>query len=257
MKAYYRLLQYEFSTWLKAIILLCAVVIVVPLYLLYTSVKDYGEYSVHERFENIYASSGCIIVFLICAAAACGYFLKTIYAGYWGSKSIYMYLSLPVRRESIYFSKLVVFVICLLMLLGSQLISIKLGYDVVSAKFGSYGEGRFVMTNGLFLAFIRSDFFRIIMPLNMSRILSSASILFMIVTGLYYAALCERSKRYWGFVAIGAAVIVGIKVLSYRMSESYSYAAPSHLYISSTIMLVLSGFFIWHSIKLIKKGAIA
>ncbi|WP_339203819.1 hypothetical protein MHH56_21995 [Paenibacillus sp. FSL K6-3182] len=257
MRTFYRLLQYEFSTWLKAIMLLCTAVIVIPLYLLHMFVKDYGEYTIHERYENIYASSGCIIVFLLCIAAACGFFLKTIYAGYWGSKSIYMFLSLPVRRESIYFSKIVVFVICLLMLLGSQLISIKLGYDVVSAKFASYGEGRFSMTNGLFLAVIRSDFFRIIMPLNLSRILSSASILFMITTALYYGALCERSKRYWGFVAIGAAVIVAIKILSYRMSESYSYAAPSHLYISSSIMLILSGFFIWHSIKLIKKAAIA
>lgn len=257
MKAYYRLLQYEFSTWFRAIILLCIVAIIVPLYLLYSAVKDYNEYSVTERFENIYASSGSILVFLVCLAAACVFFLKTIYASYWGSKSIYMYLSLPVRRESIYFSKLTVFVICLLLLFGAQLISIKLGYELVLSKIESYGEGQFSMANGLFLAFIRSDFFRMIMPFSFSGVLSSICILLTIVTSLYYGALCERSKRYWWLTVIGAAVIIVLKVLSYRMSESLHIVTPSHLYPSSIILLLISGFFMWHSIKLIKNGAIA
>lgn len=257
MKAYYRLLQYEFSTWFRAIILLCIIAIITPLYLLNSAMKDYNEYAVIERFENIYASSGSIIVFLVCIAAACVYFLKTIYANYWGSKSVYMYLSLPVRRETIYFSKLTVFVICLLMLLGAQLISIRLGYEVVATKIEGLSEGRLTMTNGLFLSFIRSDFFRMIMPFGFSRVLSSICILLTIVTSLYYGALCERSKRYWWLLVIGAAVIIVVKVLNYRMNESLLIVTPSQLYPSSIMLLLLSGFFMWQSIRLIKNGAIA
>lgn len=257
MKKSYRLLQYEFSTWYRAIILICVAAILIPLYLMNEAVKDYNEYANHVRFEDIYVSSGCISVFLICFAAICGYFLKTIYAGYWGSKSIYTYLSLPVKRETIYFSKLIVFVICLLLLLGSHLISIKLGYEIVSSKIAGYSEGRFNISNGLFLAFIRSDFFRIIMPFSFSRALSSISLLLTIVTSLYYGALCERSRRYWGFAIVGAAFIIVVKVWSYRMSETSLLNPSSHLYSSSVMLLLISGFFMWHSIKLIKKGAIA
>jgi hypothetical protein len=205
----------------------------------------------------LYVSSGCITLFFIFAAIASAFFLKTVYAGYWGSKSIYTYLTLPVKRESLYFSKLIVFMTCLLLLLAAQLLSIRLGYSIVAAKVGSYGDGRFVMHNGWFLAMIRSELFRILLPLSFSRILSSASIFIVLVTGIYYGALCERSRKYWGFVAIVAAIWIVINVLGYRMSEEIYYSKPKDLYVSSVALLALSGFFIGHSVRLIRRGAIA
>jgi hypothetical protein len=180
-----------------------------------------------------------------------------VYASYWGSKSIYTFLALPVKRESLYFSKLIVFATCMLLLIAAQLLSIRLGYSLYAAKVGSYGDGQFIMHNGWFLAIIRSEIFRILLPLSFSRILSSVSIFIVILTGFYYGALCERSRKYWGFVAIVTAFWIVINVLSYRMSEDINYNQPNNLFVSSVSLLVLSGLFIAHSISLIRRGAIA
>jgi hypothetical protein len=257
LKGLYRLINVEFALWLRLILILCIAAVISPLILLHSATKNYNEYVVNERFEDVYVSSGCVILFLILCAIACAFFLKTVYAGYWGSKSIYTYLTLPIKRESLYFSKLIVFATCLLLLLAAQLVSIRLGYAVYAARVGSYGDGQFILHNGWFLAIIRSEIFRILLPLSFSRILSSVSIFIVILTGFYYGALCERSRKYWGFVAIVAAVWIVINVLGYRMSEEIYYNKPKDLYVSSLSLMALSGLFIGHSVSIIRRGAIA
>lgn len=257
MKGLYRLVNYEFSLWLRLILPLCAGAVVAPLFFLSSATKHYSEYTVNERFEDIYVSSGCTILFLVFLAIACAFFVKTVYAGYWGSKSVYTFLTLPVRRESLYFGKLIAFAACLLLLIAAQLVSIRLGYAIFAGKTGSYAEGEFVMHNGLFLSLIRSDFFRLLLPLTFSRILSSAAIFSVIVTGLYYGTLCERSRKYWGFAAIAAAMLIAINVLGYRLNEEIHMNDPKGLYVSSLSLLALGGFFVWHSLRIVKRGAIA
>ncbi|GIP32658.1 hypothetical protein [Paenibacillus sp. J2TS4] len=257
LKGFYRLLNYEFSLMLRAVLLLSLGAILSPLMFLNVAMKDYTMYSVHERFEDLYVSSGCVIVFLIYFASLCAFFVKTFYAGYWGSKSIYTFLTLPVKREVVYFSKLSAFAIGVMVLLAAQLISVWLGYEMVAAKVGEWEGGKFVMANGLFLAFIRSAFLRMVLPLNINGFLSSVSILLTMITGFYYGVLCERSKRYWGFIFIVAAVVLLINVISYRMTPPAYYVVYKNLYLTSGMLFLLSGFFMWHSIRLIKRGAIA
>lgn len=257
MIAFYRLVQNEFKAWHRAITLICLGAIVSQLGLLYSATRYSRAEWPYERFEDLYVSSGCVAVFLVFFAAACGFFLKTFYAQYWGSKSVYTYLTLPVKRETVYASKLAVFISCLLMLIAAQFISIRLGYGLFAARLDAYSEGQLSMRNGLFLAVIRSEFFRILLPLNVSRILSSLCILVALATALYYGVLCERSKKYWGIGIIIAAFFIMIKVLGYRMSETIYFSPPSGLYPSSVLLLILSGFFVWHGIRLMKRGAIA
>ena len=168
MKGFYRLFNLEFSKWLVFIALSCAAAIVLPPVLLVRQLKSYNEFTVNERFEEAFASSGGIFVFMILLALVCAFFLITVYADYWGGKSVYTYLTLPVKREALYFGKLTAFAACLLLLLASQLIGIRFGYALYAAKVASYGEGRFAMHNGYFLAMIRSDFFRLLLPLGFS-----------------------------------------------------------------------------------------
>ncbi|MCL6457980.1 MAG: hypothetical protein K6T85_08235, partial [Gorillibacterium sp.] len=214
-------------------------------------------YSVLERFEDVYASAGCVTAFFIFLALICAAFLKNIYVNYWGSQSIYTYLTLPVKREMIYFSKLCAFMICLLLFLATQLLTVQLGYSLVAAKLGSLNNGEFVMTNGLFLAFIRSGFLRMLLPLNVNGVLSSMSILLGLATGLYYAALIERSKRYWGYMIVAVAVIIIMKEWDFRMSLPVYNVTFTEYYLKPIVLLCLSSFFIWHGSRLIKKGAVA
>ncbi|CAM3883973.1 ABC transporter permease [Cohnella lubricantis] len=253
----YRLLNHEFSRWLRFIALLCAAAIIVPLLLLHSASSDSGELTAHPRYEDLYAASGCPILFLLLLTLLCAYFLITIYRGYWSGKSIYTYLTLPVRRESLYFSKLFVFIACLLLLLAAQLISIHLGYAIFEHQARSVYEGKLVMHNGLFLAFVRSDFFRLLLPFSFSRALSSFSILAVIAAGFYYGALCERCRRYEGFAAIAAAGYLLYRAVAYRLNEVNHYTSPTGLYASSLLMLALSGLFVWHSLWLIRRGAVA
>ncbi|MBP1995748.1 ABC transporter permease [Paenibacillus eucommiae] len=257
MKGLYRLINIEFAKWLRLIMILCAATMITPLIMVQDQLKNYSEYTVNERYEDLYASSGSVILFLIFLVIVCAFFLKTVYADYWGGKSIYTYLTLPVKREAFYFSKLIVFAICLLMLLAAQLISIRIGYALAAAKYGSYGEGQFVMHNGFFLAMIRSEFFRLLLPLSLSRLLSSLAVFTTIATGFYYGALCERSRKYFGFAAIVAALWIMIAVIGYRMNEQIHYSDLSSLWMSSSALFALSGFFIWHSLHILRRGAVA
>ncbi|MCC3375208.1 hypothetical protein [Cohnella sp. REN36] len=257
MRGLYRLLNLEFGQWLGFLALLFAGAVLAPLYLLDAAAKDYNLLANHVRFEDLYAASGCPLLFFLLLLLLCAYFLKTVYAGYWGSKSVYTYLTIPVRRESLYWSKLMVFLLSLLLLLVAQLLSIRIGYAIVIDRVSAYQEGNMVMHNGLFLAFVRSDFFRLLLPFHFSRILSSISLLLVIATGFYYAALCERSRKYAGFALIGITAIVAYKVLVYRLNEA-SHAWPlKNLYPSSLILLALSGYFVWHSLRWIRRGTIA
>jgi hypothetical protein len=253
----YRLVNVEFVRWLPFMSLLIIAALVVPLFLLNSAVTDYAMFSSHSRFEDLYISSGCALLFLVFMALLCLYFLLTIYSGYWGSKSVYTYLTLPVRRESLYMSKLIVFLTFLLLLIGVQFISIRLGYSLVVGKAATYNEGKFLMNNGLFLAFVRSDFFRLLLPFSFSRIFSSCCMLLVLATGIYYGALCERSRKYWGFVAVGAAAWILYKVLVYRLNESNHYLESRSLFPSSLILLALSGLFLWHGLRMMRRGTIA
>lgn len=254
---FYRLLNHEFGRWLPFIGLLCASAVIVPLLLLNSAAGDNGQLAIHPRYEDLYIAAGCPILFLLLLALLCAFFLITFYRGYWGGKSIYTYLTLPVRRGSLYFSKLTVFATCLLLLLAAQLISIRLGYSVVEHKLRSYENGQLVMHNGMFLAFVRSDFFRLLLPLNLSRLLSTFSMFAVVVTGFYYGALCERSRKYEGLAAIAAAAYLLYRTCAYRLTESDHEFVSRSLYPSSLMMLALCAFFVSHGLWLIRRGKIA
>lgn len=253
----YRLANDEFSKWLWPISLLCMAMVVVTPWFLRAAVRDYSPYTVHERFEDLYLASGCIPAFVICLILLCGYFLVTIYADYWGSKAIYTYLTLPARRESVYFSKLLAFLVCLLLLLAAHLIGVRIGCGLVMEKIGSYADGQFVMNNAWFLASIRSPFLRLILPPGFSGMLSTFSILLAAAAAIYYGALSERSKRRRGFLPIGIAVYLMVDIIGYRLQHFIYDFSYSKLYVNSALLLLLSVFFIGHSLRLIRKGAIA
>ncbi|MBB6735293.1 hypothetical protein [Cohnella zeiphila] len=257
MSGLYRLLNAEFGRWMAFVALLCAGAVLVPLLLLNSAAGDAGSFANHARYEDLYAASGCPLLFLLLLALLCAYFLKSVYAGYWGSKSVYTYLTLPVRRESLYFSKLIVFATCLLLLIAAQIVSIRLGYELVAAKAKAYPAGSLAMRNGLFLAFARSEFFRLLLPLNFSRILSSCSMLLAIATGFYYGALCERSRKFGGFALIAVAAFVLYRAVSFRLDEVAYTTLPRSLYPSSLALLAFSGWFVWHSLRIMRKGSIA
>lgn len=251
MKNYYKLLTYEFMNLFKAILFLCFGLIITQNILIGFAMND--RFNIYERFEVIYASSGAVMIFRIFFALLCGLYLKNIYANYWRSKSIYTLMTIPGDRKALYFSKISAFFICFLMLYATELISVLLSYANVRSVIAEIDDGKYLMNNAFFLGVVRSSFLRIILPLGLEGIVSSISIIITIICGLYYGALCERSKKYLGLGVIGIGIFIMIIVLNYRINLHQHYFDYKNLYVYSGVLFLLSGFFMWHSIYLIKK----
>lgn len=165
-------------------------------------------------------------------------------------------MTLPMKREGVYFSKLVSFFIYFLMFFAAQLINVFIAYSIVYSRVAQFDQGRYLMNNGLFLAFVRSGFLRILLPLGPEGIISTISMFIVIVCSLYYVLICERSKRYLGFVPIAVTIFLLIRVVTYRLNQGVISWEYVNLYIYSIIFLGLSVFYTWHGIRLVKRGAI-
>lgn len=255
MNGLYRLLNFEFSKWLKVLLPLAVGLILIPPLLMRSAVKGYNEYAVHHRFESLYISSGGAAIFGGCFLLLCLFFLIRFYAQYWGGKSAYTFLTLPVSRDAIYWSRLIVFLGSMLLLVAANWLGIKLSYSAYATHIGQYADGQYVMDNGYFLALIRSEFFRLIMPLTFSRILSSFAIMLTIAVCIYYIVLCERSRYKWFIVTVNLPIWLMMRTLLYdRLDERYQWNAQSGLYFSSLVLIGISGLYIAHSIWMLRRG---
>lgn len=255
--SFYRLYRYELSRIGLLTFILALAALLLPQWLLKEETAGMLSNAL-KRYEDLFLASGSPQLFFILCALLLAGFLLNFYRGYWRSKSIYTLIALPVRREALYFAKLLALLTAFLILIAAELLAIRLGYGYTADRMMLAGqEGP--MANGLFLAFLRCDFFRLLLPLNFSRMLSTAALLLAATTGAYYAALCERSRRRLGLTAAVVAFAVILRVIGYRLGESAGSAVyhAEGLYPSSILLLAASAGFVWHSIVLYKKGAIA
>jgi hypothetical protein len=253
MKTFYRLLNYELGELLWGVLVLCSGLIVTSWIMMNNELNQYYRNSLFERFEHIYEASGLPTLFLIFFIALLLLFIHSIYKSYWGSKSIYTLLTLPVKREMLYWSKLSAFLISAFMLWMSQLVSVFVCYRLMIHKLADNSDG--LMSNGLLLAFIRSDFLRLLWPYGAINIISTICLLLVIVTGVYYWSLCERSKRKWSWLLLPIVLWLISSAIGMRLNPIYEYSNVK-IIMNSLILFALSGMFMWYSIHLLKKGAV-
>ncbi|WP_438434111.1 hypothetical protein [Gorillibacterium sp. sgz500922] len=254
----YRLYRYEFGRMLPLVLGLATATLVLTPWLVRGQTKGWNPYSLLTRYEAVLAASGATNLFFLLFVVLLAGFLVQVYREYFRSKGVYTWMTLPADRSALYFGKLLALITAALVLLAAELLAVRLGYGTFSDRMRQAAE-REPMTNGLYLAFIRSDYLRLLLPLTPSRILSSAALFFVLLTGVYYAALCERSREWKGLAAVIAVLLYGLRLLSYRLAESgpaHQYQ-PRTLYSSSLLLILLAAGFVAHSIWLIKKGAIA
>lgn len=258
VKGLYRLFNDEFLRLFKATLTISLLVSIVTTIQFRGVIGDLHEHYVFERFEDVYASAGGPAIFWIGLIALFAWIVISFYSHYWGSKGIYTLLTLPVSRSAWYSGQLLALFMNVLTLMAVQLIVLSWTYHLWTSKLEGF-EGDYVMNNGLFLAFLRSDFLRILFPLTLEGSICSLGMLMVIATGFYYGMLCERSKRYWGFGTILLGGYITLKAVQARTSDPLQlpYESAWSGYVYGIIFLILSGFFIWHSLRLIRKGAIA
>lgn len=225
-----------------------------------------GNTNIYIPYEEFFQSSGAVIVFGLAFAACCVLCIWSIVYNYHGSKSIYTLMALPQKRSFYYFSKLVTCLMFFLILITTQLLSALLGYALFAPHIRRVAEQSSVYgttfrfdhaKNGLFLSFVRSDFFRLLFPLSSKSFFSSISILFAFVTGLLYGVLCERSKKYSRLILAAAQVGYGIYLVNYRITAADFFQRHQNLVIHGILMLLLTVLFIWGSIRLIRSSTIS
>lgn len=259
MKKMYYLLNHEFRGLYRIVAVICIVLIALQQFLMIKSMDYYQNR--FERYELLFSKSGCIIVFLVCFFILCGLCIFNVYSNYIESKSIYTLLTLPLPREYIYFSKLITYMVCFLTLLASQIISACTGYGIISVFISSHGTVENIdlpVNNGLFLAFIRSDFFRIILPFGFRSFLSSFAMFTGLVCTVYYAAILERSRRYFRFSVVILSLSLIIFSLIHRINSLAMLGLYENDYINvlTAALFLTTAFIIYDSLRLIKKSAV-
>lgn len=258
MKSFYRMFNHEFAAMGRVLAVLCVVLFIATWKLVSDEIADYSEHAVNERFETIIASSGSLTVGLFVFLAFSAYFVIRLYSNYWGSKSIYTLLALPMRREALYSARLLAFFAGMLVLVAMQWLCIRFGYELVADKTSSYGDGSFLMHNGLFLAIARSAELRLFMPVSLGGFFTSIGLLTAWTTGVFYVVACERSRQYWGIVVAAVAAYVMFRAYGRMTDAMWAYdLTEASLYRYGILMLAFSAWFVWHSIRIYRRGAIA
>ncbi|MDF2986940.1 MAG: hypothetical protein K0R50_2450 [Eubacterium sp.] len=258
MRNLYKLINFEFRLVYKLVLLISLLLISGQNILLFIVTKDYSE-GRYIPFEKLVSISGIPVVFYLCFVLILAVCVYSVVSNYTSSKSIYTLMTIPDSRLSIFLSKVISGFIYFIMLIAAQLLSIFLGYLLFSTSFVITGSnGTFVYekpVNGLFLAFVRSDFLRLLFPLSGESFISTVSIWVSILLGIFFVSFCILSRKYITIIFPLVNILLVIFVINYR-SITVVEGRNQNLYLYSIILAALCVFYVYQSVKWIKNSAV-
>ena len=258
MKNLYKLINFQFGFIYRLVLIECLLLIVVQNILLYITKED-NPADRYIPFEKLIALSGLPAVFYIgfvLTLAGCVY---SVLSDYSGSKGIYTLMTIPGGRYCIYFSKVIPGLIYFLMLICSQLISILSGYMFFSTPISvNVADGLISYSrpvNGLFLAFVRSDFLRLLFPMSAESFISTFMMEISLILGIFFISYAVLARRYRQLVFPLLNILTVIFEVNKR-NASVLAGGNQNLYVFSIILFVFSLFYVYQSIKWLKNSAI-
>ena len=256
MKKLIYLFEHEFNYIYKYVLLLCGFSLALQGFFLWYARKGINVYR-YIPFEEMFIDSGAVMIALISFAGMCGICVLSFYSNFNESKSIYTLMTLPQDRRNMLIAKISAWFVGFTSLVSTQILIGILGYSLFAPTYLKELGPRTIeevrVNNGLFLSFVRSDFYRIVMPLSLEGFVSSFAILISIIFSIYYSLLCIKGMYKKEILAIVVVIqlIIIVNVLRYRVQLPFEYR---NLYISSGILLVITGFYIWNSIKILRNS---
>ena len=178
---YAKLTRRLFALALKRILVLCAALFGLTVILLLFSV---GQYNFTRSYEVLIGMIGIRYVFLAAIAVWMLSEAAAIYSENFRSGGVYTLMMLPTPRRNVFLAYCTRGVVGILMLWTAQTAALLAAYAPVvalckstAAAFAQANDIVFpfeiVRTNGLFLAVIRSDLFRILLPQSIPEAVSS------------------------------------------------------------------------------------
>ena len=130
LRKFYYLVNHELRALYRFTLCVCLLLVALQQFFLLRSMEDYMNR--FERFEDLLSKSGAIVVFLVSFAILSVFCIRNVYSNYMDSKSIYTLLTLPQKREYLYFAKIIAFTASFLALFAAQVASACLGYRVIA-----------------------------------------------------------------------------------------------------------------------------
>ncbi len=178
---YMKLTKRLFPLALKRILAICAAVFVLTMLLITASV---GEYNFARTYEALMVRAGIRYLFLAAIAFWMLSEAAAIHSENFRSGGVYTLMMLPTPRRSVFLACCTRGVVCVLLLWTVQAAALFAAYApsvaICERAAASFAQIQAVpvpyemaRTNGLFLAVIRSDLFRILLPQSVPEAVSS------------------------------------------------------------------------------------
>lgn len=255
MKNFYRLCRFQFwNIGIKSFFVCIALLL---FQLIAFSNQFFGS---GIRLEQFMQRSGYSTMFFIALALILIIIAVSVYERYLGSKSIYTVMSLPVGKAHIYFSFIIPGIIAILMLCFTQIISVHISYQITLYKM-AYARGMFssiapmqpikvdYMNNAVFLSFVRYDYLRLLLPLNLLDLARSVSLLVAPVITVIYFAFCERSRKYDGMVLVLLQCILLWQIVRNINNTNFTNSATIVVISISFLFSLLCAFLTYRLMK--------
>lgn len=154
----------------------------------------------------------------------------------WFGKNTFAYrlLMLPVSRMSLFFSKFITIFIGIFTLISTQMLSLFIGYPIVSAII----ESSYFNDIGLIESIQMNQLFLILFPLNFSYFLMVNGIGIVVLLVLFTVILMERS---YSFKGLAMGILYGIAALSLVLFPLFLPALLNNQYIlyDSELMIII------------------
>lgn len=257
MRNLYKLINHEFRFIYKLVIIISVILVLGQNLLIYISAGEYtsGRYI---PFEDLLSESGVPVVFYICFVLILACCVYSVISDYYGSKSIYTLMSIPGSRPYIFLSKTISGFIYLIMLATSQIISIFLSYLLFSTSYTVIEANGLISyvrpVNGLFLAFVRSDFLRLLFPMSSEGIASNCMIAVSVILAVFFTSYCILAHRYFYLIFPVLNLLFVISVVNKKNNALYS--ENQNLFLYSIILLAFSTYYVYQNIRWLRKSAI-
>jgi hypothetical protein len=241
-KQLYYLINHEWTIIMKPILLISTTLLILNLVLCLIGLPhtdaQLQQQPVPLHFEQLLSAGGILFVHLIALAAG----LVVIAAGWYRMfapvGSIYRLYRLPVGIRPVFAVRILTGAAALLFIQAAQLLAAVLAYLLIYRS----NQRIEVLDQGLYLAFRRSAWLRLLLPMNLPDVVLVILIGLMLTSITLTAVQCmqrDNRRHLSAFACIGLIVLSGLAVrFGYRTLASYRTIAGQLLYLLPLLLCV-------------------
>ncbi len=251
MKTFSRLTTFCFTRYLLPVSIICVAILLLPSLMVYLNIR--GGFIFSNRFETVLSQSGVPILLATIFVLYLLMVALSVVLDMVGVRSIYTLLAIPGGRSYLYTTKLLAALMWGVMILACGLLGIFISYSVYSSYFRPLSLVRYLLNNGLFLAFVRSSSLRLMLPLSLPSAALSILIGFGAVVSVLYASATWFWRRTVSVVCLVVYIVTAVSILGAVTSGSGFYR-ESYIALGINLLLVIAEFY---DITFFRKGKVS